>query len=46
VLFVDKPTEILQLPEKGCLKKVSGIAMRNNKNIDMRKESEDIKGQR
>ena len=44
--FVHKPPEILQLPQKGCLKKVSGTAMHNNKNIDMRKESKDIKGQR
>ncbi|KAG2561437.1 putative disease resistance protein RGA3 isoform X2 [Panicum virgatum] len=38
-------TTIGEFPQKGCLKKVSGIAMHNNKNIDMRKESEDIKGQ-
>jgi len=38
-------TAIGELPQKGCLKKVSRIAMHNNKNIDMRKESDDIKGQ-
>ncbi|XP_025827546.1 putative disease resistance protein RGA1 isoform X3 [Panicum hallii] len=43
--FVHKPTEILQLPQKGCIKNVSGMTMHYNKNIDMRNKSTDVKGQ-
>ncbi|KAG2557098.1 hypothetical protein PVAP13_8NG091500 [Panicum virgatum] len=34
-----------EIPQKGCHKKFSRMPMHNTKNIDMRKESEDIKGQ-